>query len=124
LHAINDTGKDIIDVNFLSLQRNDIIKSVKQIWQFLGLASYFRKFIENFAIIVEPLTRLTRKNVPWEWEDSQQRAFSTIKNKLTTRPVLSIFDPNRPTEVHTDASAIDVGAILLQQIEDKMAGVA
>lgn len=51
-------------------------RSVKQV-QFLGLASYFRKFVEGFATIVEPLTRLTKKNVPWTWDDAQEQAFET-----------------------------------------------
>ncbi|CAK9796589.1 Transposon Ty3-I Gag-Pol polyprotein [Anthophora quadrimaculata] len=100
-------------------------ENVKQVRQFLGLASYFRKFVKNFATLVEPLTRLTRKNVPWQWKEAQERAFQQIKQKLTMRPVLCIFNPNRPTELHTDASSIGVGAILLQQQEDgSMAVVA
>lgn len=98
--------------------------SVKQVRQFLGLAGYFRKFVENFATIVEPLTRLTKKNVPWEWKTEQERAFNTIKDRLTTRPVLAIFNPEVPAEVHTDASAIGVGAILLQPVDGKMVAVA
>lgn len=99
-------------------------QSVKQVRQFLGLASYFRRFIANFATIVEPLSRLTRKNELWTWGESQKKAFNTIKDRLTTRPVLTIFDPDRPTEVHTDASAAGVGAVLLQRVDGKMSVVA
>lgn len=107
-----------------ALVRMERPRSVKQIQQVLGLASYFRRFVENFATIVEPLTRLTRKNVPWVWEDAQEQTFNNIKEKLTTRPVLMIFDPERRTEVHTDASAVGVGAILLQEKDGRMAVVA
>ncbi|KMQ86750.1 retrovirus-like pol polyprotein [Lasius niger] len=99
-------------------------RSVKQVRQFLGLAGYFRKFVENFAIVAEPLTRLTKKDVSWVWQEEQERAFNMIKSKLTTRPVLIIFNPEIPTEVHTDASAIGIGAILLQRVDGKMAAVA
>ncbi|XP_011861043.1 PREDICTED: uncharacterized protein K02A2.6-like [Vollenhovia emeryi] len=99
-------------------------KSVKQVRQFLGLAGYFRRFVENFATIVEPLTRLTKKNSHWEWKNEHERAFDTIKTKLTTRPVLAIFNPEIPAEVHTDASAIGIGAILLQRVDGGMAVVA
>lgn len=100
-------------------------ETVKQVRQFLGLASYFRKFVKNFAAIAEPLTRLTRKDVAWQWTDSQERAFQLIKEKLISRPILCIFDPARPTELHTDASSLGVGAVLLQQLEDgRMAAVA
>jgi len=59
-------------------------RSVKQVRQFLGLAGYFRKFVENFATIVEPLTRLTKKDVLWEWKAEQERAFNTIKTTIKT----------------------------------------
>jgi len=70
------------------------------------------------------LTRLTRTDVPWSWEEAQEQAFSLIKEKLTTRPILAIFDPHRHTEVHTDASAVGIGAVLLQRINGNMAVVA
>lgn len=98
-------------------------RSVKQMRQFLRLASYFRRFIVNFATFVQPLTKLIRKNKPWSWTD-EDRAVAAIKNKLVTRPVLIIYDPNRITEVHTDASAVSVGAVLLQQINNQMTTIA
>jgi len=58
------------------------------------------------------------------WRTEQEEAFNTIKDKLTTRPVLAIFNPEAPTEVHTDASAIGIGAILLQKVDGKMVVVA
>lgn len=108
-----------------ALVRMERPQSVKQVRQVLGLASYFQRFVEKFAIIVEPLTRLTRKDAPWEWTDAQELAFDTIKKRLaTTRPVLTIFDPNKRTEVHADANAIEVGAILMQENEGKITAVA
>jgi len=98
-------------------------RSVKQVRQFLGLANYFRRFITNFATIVEPITRLTKKNESWSWGKNQSEAFFTIKERLTTRPVLTIFNLVSPTEVHTDASAVGVGAVLLQIVDDKRKAV-
>lgn len=89
-----------------ALVRMERPRSVKQIRQILGLASYFGRFVKNFATIVKPLTRLTKRNVSWMWEDAQERAFNNIKEKLMTQPVLMIFDPERRTEVYTDASVI------------------
>lgn len=88
--------------------------TVKQVRQFLGLAGYFRKFVKNYSKVVTPLTQLTRKDSKWCWGAEQEAAFETIKRVLTTRPVLAIFDPTLPTELHTDASSMAVGAILLQ----------
>lgn len=90
-------------------------RTVKQVRQFVGLASYFRKFIKNFASIVELLTKLTRKDVSWQWTESQRNAVSTIKERLTTRPILAIFDPTKRTELHTDASSRGVGGMLIQK---------
>ena len=88
--------------------------NVKQVRQFLGLAGYFRKFVLNFARRVAPLTNLLKKNVAWHWGPEQSNAVREIKEILSTRPILAIFDPELKTEVHTDASAIGLGAILIQ----------
>lgn len=68
--------------------------------QFLGLASYFRKYIKDFAIIAKPLTSLTKKDVQFNWGLEQSEAFKTLKDKLASRPVLAIYDPQLKTEVH------------------------
>jgi ribosomal protein L21E len=88
--------------------------NVKQLRQFLSLAGYFRRFIQNFAILAEPLTRLLRKNVPWDFGQEQLVALNQIKDLLTNRPILKIFNPNWRTEVHTDASKVGVAGILFQ----------
>lgn len=88
--------------------------NVKQVRQFLGLAGYFRKFIKNFAQIVLPLTILLRKNITFVCGEEQKEAVQTIKKILSKRPILAIYDTTLETEVHTDASAIGLGAILIQ----------
>jgi hypothetical protein len=93
--------------------------TVKQVRQFIGLSSYFRKFLKDYARIVEPLTKLTRRDVKWQWKAEQEQTFQTVKEMLTSRPVLAIFDPHLPTELHTDASSTGLGAILLQEHNDK-----
>jgi hypothetical protein len=100
-------------------------ENVKQVRQFLGLSGYFRKFAKDYSRIVEPLlTRLRGKDVKWCWEAEQQQAFEKVKSILTTRPVLAIFNPQLPTELHTDASALELGAILLQEHDGKQRVVA
>lgn len=83
--------------------------------QFLGLVSYFRKFIQGFAQLAYPITKLLKKNAAWEWGDDQEESFKILKEKLTDRPVLAIYDPAAETELHTDASRVGVGGILLQR---------
>jgi hypothetical protein len=90
-------------------------ENVHNVRQFLGLAGYFRKFVRNFAQVSFPLSKLLKKDTAWEWSDSQEQAFEALKSKLVERPVLSIYDPAAETELHTDASRLGVGGILLQR---------
>lgn len=69
-------------------------KTVKQIRQFLGISSYFRKFIRNYATITEPLTRLTRKDVKWTRGESQEKAVKQIKKALTFDPIYQYMTLN------------------------------
>lgn len=89
-------------------------RSLTEVRSFLGLATYFRKFIRDFAKLAQPLHWLTRKKVPWMWEALQQNAFDAIKAALTEAPCLAFPDFEKPFEVHTDASLHGIGAVLLQ----------
>lgn len=93
-----------------------IPKNVHEVRQFVGLTSYFRRFIHNFSVIAKPLTNLTKKNAVWCFDEPQIKAFNELKSKLTTRPVLALYDPQAELEIHTDASKIGIGAILMQRI--------
>jgi hypothetical protein len=68
----------------------------------------------NYAAIAHPLTNLLKKNVPFNWSDDCQFAFQSLRDKLLCKPILSLFDPNRQTELHTDASSVGLGAMLIQ----------
>lgn len=83
--------------------------------QFIGLCSFFRRFVKDFAIIAKPLTSLLKRDTPWVWGESQMRAFNTLKNELMRKPILSLYDPKAITEVHTDACKIGVAGILMQR---------
>jgi hypothetical protein len=92
--------------------------NVRAVRGFIGLASYFRRFIKNFAIIIRPLTDLLGKNTPYEWVKSQYDAFNTIKELLSSRPILAMYNPEAHTEVHTDACVNGVAGVLMQKEED------
>lgn len=92
--------------------------NIHELRQFLGLASYFRKFIRGFATIARPLTLLTKKSSDWHWGAEQERAVQILKSVLTSDPVLTIYHPERETQVHTDASKLGLGAVLLQKQPD------
>jgi len=89
-------------------------KKVKDVQSFLGLAGYYRKFIENFSKIAKPLVRLTKKGAKFNWTAEQQNSFQLLKEKLTTAPVLSYPDFQREFLVTTDASDYAIGAVLSQ----------
>ena len=86
--------------------------------KFLGLANYYRRFIENFARIAAPLHMLVRKEQKWKWERKQKEAFKKLKTVFTTEPILAILDINREMRVEADASDYATGGVLLTKYED------
>ena len=90
--------------------------TITQVRGFLGLASYYRKFIPSFSELAGPLTNLTRKDVPFEWTDHCQDALEALKSELTTAPVLSYLMPEEGSFIlDTDASNQSIGAVLSQE---------
>lgn len=90
----------------------------RDVRRFLGLASFFRRFIRNFAVVAKPLTSLLKKDSTWVWGDSQKAAFNALKEQLTVRPILALYDRNLETQLHTDASKLGVAGILLQKHDE------
>jgi hypothetical protein len=82
----------------------------------LGLASYYRKFIEKFADIAAPLTLLTRKDQDWKWEEAQETAYQTLVEQLTRSPTLATPDFTKPFKLTTDGSGVGISAILSQEL--------
>ena len=99
-------------------------KGVHDIRSFLGLASYYRRFVRGFSEMARPLTALTRAGVDWEWSVPQHQAFNRLKLALTTAPVLRLPDFSRQFVVTTDASDAAVGAILEQDFGNGLQPVA
>ena len=90
-------------------------KSTTEVRQFVGLASYYRKFIPNFATICKPLHKLTEKDTKFIWNNQCQSALDTIKHFLTTAPILSYpLLQGQPFLLDCDASNVGVGAVLSQ----------
>lgn len=88
--------------------------TVKELRSFLGLANYYRRFIEHFSHIAAPMTELLRKDQNYDWGPAQQQAFDTLKERLTTAPLLLLPDPNLPFHLNCDASDFAIGAVLMQ----------
>ena len=79
--------------------------------------SSFRRFVKNYAAIANPLMSLQKKDAVFEWTENCKKAFELLNEKLMKPPILSRFEENRKTELHTDANYAGLGAMLLQ-LED------
>ncbi|UYV76975.1 hypothetical protein LAZ67_14002656 [Cordylochernes scorpioides] len=89
-------------------------KSITDVRSFIGLCSYYRRFIENFAEKAAPLHEVLKKDNKFTWNSDQQDAFDSLKKALMSEPVLAYFEEQLPTELHTDASGYGIGAVLVQ----------
>ena len=89
-------------------------KSIFEIRSFLGLAGYYRRFIEGFSWIATPMTRLTRKKVKFDWDDRCEEAFQELKRRLTSAPFLIVRDRGQGYTVYYDASSAGLGCVLMQ----------
>ncbi|CAF1348318.1 unnamed protein product [Didymodactylos carnosus] len=98
-----------------AIQQWPILRNVQELRSFLH---YYRRFVPEFSLIAEPVTRLLRHDTPFKSTHHEQSTFATLKNKLTNAPVLYSYDPTLPTIVTTDASRY-VSEAVLTQIDKK-----
>ena len=91
---------------------------VKDVHSFLGFCNFYRAFIRGFANIAKPLNTLTKKDHEWDWTPECQRAFDTLKTRVTTEPILAHPELTKQFELEVDASGFAVGAVLLQKKDD------
>ncbi|OAE22608.1 hypothetical protein AXG93_3149s1000 [Marchantia polymorpha subsp. ruderalis] len=118
-HRVSSEGiamdKDKVKV----IEALDPPTNIRELRAFLGHVGYYRRFIHMYAITAASLTKLLRKNEPYEWGEEQQTAFEELKEKLTSAPVLRSPDWNKPFHVFVDTSAFATGAVLSQRDENK-----
>jgi hypothetical protein len=86
-----------------------------EVRRFLGLAGYYRRFIQDFSRIAKPLTALTQKNAKFKWEAAQENAFETLKQRLSSAPLLALPDGSQDFVVYCDAYANGLGCVLMQR---------
>lgn len=97
------------------IQKWPIPINVKEVRSFLGLAGYYRKFVQHFGTIARPLTELLKKGTVFQWTSIQQTAFDTLKQALTTAPVLQLPDFSKPFIIEIDASAKGIRVVWQQE---------
>ena len=113
--VISNTGLSADTKKVEAVSGFPVPKDVKQLRSFLGLASYYRRFILGFSKIANPLFALTKKDVPYVWKDDCQQAFDELKDRLTKAPVLVYPDFSERFILETDASGVGLGAVLSQK---------
>lgn len=86
--------------------------------RFIGMSSWYRRFVPNFANIISPLTQLTKKNAKWDWTTECDQSFRKLKECLVSSPILSPPDYDKTFVLQTDASAFGIGAVLTQTYDD------
>ncbi|GJW88763.1 putative reverse transcriptase domain-containing protein [Tanacetum coccineum] len=90
-------------------------KTATEIHQFLGLAGYYRRFIEGFSNISKPMTKLTQKKVKFDWGDKAETTFQLIKQKLCSAPILALPEGSEDFIVYCNASIKGLGDVLMQR---------
>ena len=88
-------------------------KSIFEIRSFLGLAGYYKRFIEDFSRLAAPMTRLTLKEAKFDWDDRCEEAFQELKRRLTIAPILIVLDRGQGYTVYCDASRVGLGCVLM-----------
>ncbi|GJR87017.1 reverse transcriptase domain-containing protein [Tanacetum coccineum] len=114
-HVVNHDGIHVDPSKVESVKNWKTPESSTEIRSFLGLAGYYRRFIENFSKIAKPLTLLTQKNKTYVWGDEQEEAFRILKEKLCNAPVLALPDGPDDFVVYCDASKLGFGCVLMQK---------
>ena len=112
-HVVSKDGIQVDPSKIETVQKWPKPTSVIEIRSFLGLAGYYRRFVKDFSKIVTPLTRLTRKNVKYEWSDSCEESFQKLKACLTSAPILTLPVGFGGFKVYCDASRLALGCVLM-----------
>jgi hypothetical protein len=113
-HTISSEGVTVDPSKIQEVMDWKTPKSVHQIRSFLGLAGYYRCFVPDFSRIAKPMTELLKKGVKFMSTEKCEKAFHTLKQHLTSTPVLAQPDNSKPYGVYCDASGTGLGCVLMQ----------
>lgn len=116
-HFISATGIEVDPAKVEKVKNAPVPTDKTQLRSFLGLCSYYRRFVKGFASIAAPLHAVTTPKGNFTWTDEMQRAFEDLKNRLCSPPIIAFPDFDTPFIVETDASSVGLGAVLAQKDE-------
>lgn len=112
-HVVSSQGVAPVTSKIDAIRQWPPPRSVKALRSFLGLAGFYRRFIRGYALIAAPLIQLTSVD-PFQWTSEAQSAFDSLKQALSSAPVLALPNFDLPFTVETDASGVGMGAVLSQ----------
>ncbi|KRY45558.1 Retrovirus-related Pol polyprotein from transposon, partial [Trichinella britovi] len=115
-HIVSRAGVQPDPEKIRAVEQWPTLRCAKELQQFFGLASYYRRFVKGFAQLGEPLHPLSEKGKQWNWTDQCEKAFAFLKTQLTKQPVLTHPNFKIPFVVDTDATGDELGAVLSQII--------
>jgi hypothetical protein len=113
-HVVSKDGITVDPSKIEAVVSWDRPTNVSEVRSFLGLAGYYRRFVEGFSRIAAPLTHLTRKNAKFEWKEECEKSFQELKQRLVTAPVLTIPSSSGGFVIYSDASRKGLGCVLMQ----------
>ena len=113
-HRVGHGGVSMEDGKIQDILKWPAPRTVTEVRSFLGMAGFYRHFIQRFSGITLPLTELLKETTPFRWGEDEAAAFETLKERITTAPVLAYPDPDKPFIVTSDASGGAIGAVLSQ----------
>ena len=117
-HVVSAAGIAMQQHKVAAVREWPVPTTRREVRAFLGLAGYYRRFVQGFSKVAEPLSLLTGELVAWTWGEAQQSAFQELKDRLCSAPLLVYANPNRPYVLQTDASDCAVGAVLSQRQDE------
>ena len=94
------------------------LKCVKDVQKFLGLANYYHRFIEGFAMVARPLHDTVKKDKKWKWTEKQEKAFRELKKRFTEESILAAPDLDKKMKMEVDASDYATGGVLSMECRD------
>jgi hypothetical protein len=113
-HVITGGGIAVDSGKVRDVLNWELPTTVSEIRSFLGLAGYYRRFMEGFSKIVKPLTPLLEKDKKFVWSEACQNSFDELRKRLTTAPVLAMPDIHKSFDIYCDASKQGLGYVLMQ----------
>lgn len=111
-HSISNIGIGTAPYNTAAINAMPVPTTIKELQCFLGMCTYYCRFVQNFSSIAAPLHARVNKDTLWNWTTECQKAFEDLQTQLTSTPILAHPDYQRPFIVYTNASTVGLGAVL------------